>query len=47
MKTRLKERLFKIDARKIPKAVFGVIIIAVSFGFVMFLRQFDQDKKGK
>jgi hypothetical protein len=47
MEIRLKERLSKIDARKIPKAVFGVIIVAVSFGFVMFLRQFDQDKKEK
>jgi len=47
MEIRLKERLPKIDARKIPKVVFGVIVVALSFGFVMFLRQFNQDKKEK
>ena len=47
MEIKMKERLSKIDARKIPKVVFGVIVVAASFAFVMFLRQFDQDKKEK
>lgn len=47
METRLKERLSKIDARKVPKAVFGVVVVAASFAFVMFLRQFDQNENEK
>jgi hypothetical protein len=42
-----KERLSKTNARIIPKAVFGIIGVALSFWFVMFLKQFDQEKKKK
>ena len=47
MEFRLKERLSKTNARIIPKAVFGIIGVALSFWFVMFLKQFDQEKKKK
>ena len=47
MEFRLKERLSKTTARKIPKAVVGIIGVALSFWFVMFLKQFDQEKKKK
>ena len=47
MEFKLKERLSKTNARTIPKAVFGIIGVAISFWFVMFLKQFDQGKKKK
>ena len=45
MKIDLKEKLSRFDVRQIPKYVAGMIVIAATFGLVMFLRQFDIGKE--
>jgi hypothetical protein len=44
MKINFKEKLSRIDVRKIPKWAAGAAVVVASFGLVMFLRQFDVDK---
>ena len=34
--------LRNISVRKIPMMVMGSIVVALSFGFVLFLRQFEE-----